>query len=160
MRSPGGTSLRVLLPVTGALLLASGATAAPIIATAATGEEGKPHPLIHTDGTLRPGRMETIRVEDFPGEGKVEIAFFPTAICESECGAVARKAGRTDADGSGRLRVRVPGYFFNAEERRTYFRDRERVDLIVIWEGPGKDEFAVGSPRHDPVLRRSHKDSP
>lgn len=115
---------------------------------------------VHTDGHFRPGGMETIEVSGFPGAGRVEVAFFPSAICESECGAVPRYAGRTEPDGSGKLHVRVPGFFYNAEEKRTYFRDRERLDLRVIWTGGGEKGFAVASPRHDPVLLRPSHDKP
>lgn len=109
---------------------------------------------VRTDGRFGPGTVETIPVSGFPGAGRTEVVFFPTAICESECGAVSRFAGRTDKTGAGRLRVRVPGYFFNAKNQRTYFRHLERIDVHVLWTGPNDDEFAVGYPRHKPVFRR------
>lgn len=90
----------------------------------------------------------------FPGEGRVEVAFFPSAICEGSCGAVSRYAGRINRTGSGTLHVRCPGYFLNSDGHRTFFRNRERLDLQVIWKGPKKGEFDVGSPRHAPVFRR------
>lgn len=110
--------------------------------------------MVHTDGNFRPGSLETIRVSGFPRAGRAEIAFFPSAICESQCAAESRFAGRTNKAGSGILHVRVPGYFFNAEEHRTYFLDLERIDLHVLWMGKGKEEFAVGTPRHKPVFHR------
>lgn len=137
----------------GAVLLATSAAAAPTVAATASGES-EPEPVVHTDGDFRPGRFETIRVSRFPGAGKTEVIFFPSAICESECGAVGRRSGRTSEDGSGQLRVRVPGYFFDADGRRTPFLNLERIDLTVLWEGSGKDDFAVGRPEHAPVLRR------
>lgn len=109
---------------------------------------------VYTDGRFGPGTMETIRVSGFPGMGRTEIVFFPSAICEASCGSVSRFAGRTDKTGSGQLRVRVPGYFFNARKQRTYFRHLERIDLQVLWTGPNEDEFAVGYPKHRPVFRR------
>ncbi len=133
-------------------LLAVGAT--PTLAASRLSEPEPEPPTIHTDGRFEPDSRETIAVSGFPGEGRVEIAFFPTAICEAECGAVSRYAGRTDSAGSGQLHVRVPGYFFNAGKHRTPFLDRERLDLQVIWEGPNKGEFDVGSPKHAPVFRR------
>ena len=112
---------------------------------------------VHTDGHFRPGRIETIRVSGFPRAGKTEVLFFPSAICEAKCGAVARLGGSTNAAGSGVLKVRVPGYFFNAKNKRTFFRDRERIDLQVTWNGTNEDEFAVGTPRRRPVIVRSDR---
>ncbi len=109
---------------------------------------------VHTDGHFRPGGFETIHVRKFPGPGRVEVAFFPSAICEDECGAVSRFGGRTDMHGRGIFHVRVPGYFFDAEGHKTYFLNRERIDLQVMWMGHEKDEFAVGTPRRKPVIVR------
>ena len=108
-----------------------------------------------TDGRLRPGHLETIRVAGFPGKGIVEVSFFPTAICEDGCGARSFRVGKTAATGAGEFRVRVPGTFFNLRERNVFFRDRERIDVNVTWEGPNRS-FAVAFADPQPILVRSN----
>jgi hypothetical protein len=110
---------------------------------------------ITTDGHLRVGHRETIRVSGFPGKGNVEVSFFPTAICEDGCSARNVPAGRTDAHGAGTFRVRVPGTFMNEHERPTYYRDGERIDVEVTWEGADRS-FDVGSAEPEPVIVRAH----
>jgi hypothetical protein len=99
--------------------------------------------------------METIRVVSFPGGGLVEVAFFPTAICEDECAARFFRAGRTDAKGEAKFRVRVPGTFIDQRNRSVYFRDGERIDLEVTWEGAGHS-FAVVTVEPEPIIVRTH----
>jgi hypothetical protein len=111
---------------------------------------------VRTDGRLRSGRFETIRVKGFPGEGRTEVTFLPTAICESSCGATPRPGAKTNASGAATFRVRVPGTFFNSKNKRAYFRNGERIDLEVLWEGSGHT-FDVGSADPDPILIRTHK---
>jgi hypothetical protein len=108
-----------------------------------------------TDGRLRPGHLETIRVKGFPGRGFVEVAFFPTAICEDECAGRSRRGGWTDASGKGKFRVRVPGTFIDHRNRPVYFRDGERIDLEVLWEGTGH-RFAVVTAEPEPIIVRTH----
>lgn len=108
-----------------------------------------------TDGRLRPGHLETVRVKGFPGKGVTEVSFFPTAICEDECGAWSFRGGRTDAKGAAKFRVRVPQTFIDAHRHRTYFRDGERVEVDVIWEGPGHS-FAAASAEPEPIIVRVH----
>lgn len=114
---------------------------------------------VMTDGHLRVGHLETIRVAGAPGKGVVQVSFFPTAICENECGARAVVGGRTDADGAGKFRVRVPGTFTNEHGRPTPFRDGERVNVEVTWEG-ADHSFAHGSAAPEPVIVRVHRDHP
>jgi len=113
---------------------------------------------VRTDGRLRPGHFETIRVKGFPGKGRTEVTFLPTAICEGSCGATPRHGAKTNANGAATLRVRVPGTFFNSKNKRAYFRDGERIDLEVLWYGPGHT-FEVGSANPEPILVRTHKRS-
>jgi hypothetical protein len=108
-----------------------------------------------TDGHLRPGRFETIRVKGFPGTGRTEVNFFPTAICENSCGALSRPGGMTNARGAAKFRVRVPGTFFDHRNKRAYFRDGERIDLEVLWHGPNRT-FDVGVAHPEPILVRMH----
>lgn len=108
-----------------------------------------------TDGRLRPGHLETIRVAGFPGKGVVEVSFFPTAICEDGCGARSFRVGRTDATGAGKFRVRVPGTFFNIRERNVFFRDGERIGVNVTWDGPNRS-FAVAFADPEPIMVRSN----
>jgi hypothetical protein len=108
-----------------------------------------------TDGRLRPGHLETIRVTGFPGEGDIEVSFFPTAICEDECGARSFRGGRTDARGTERFRVPVPGTFINERGGSTYFRDGERIEVEVTCEGPGR-RFVVAIAEPEPVIVRVH----
>lgn len=110
---------------------------------------------VTTDGHLRPGHLETIRVKGFPGKGRIEVSFFPTAICEDECGAPSFPAGTTDARGEGTLRVRIPGTFVDEHNHHEYFRDRERIDVEVEWEG-ADGTFAGGSAEPEPVIVRDH----
>jgi len=112
--------------------------------------------VVHTDGHLRPGHRETIWIRGFPGPGRTEVIFFPTAICGGECGSVSRKGGRTNRRGAAKFEVPIPGTFFNAEGKRTYFRDRERIDLQVLWYGRDDDDFDVGSADPKPVIFRAH----
>jgi hypothetical protein len=113
-------------------------------------------PRVMTDGHLRPGHLETIRVSDFPGKGEFNVSFGPTAICEAGCGARSFRGGRTDAQGDGRVRVRMPGTFLNSRNRPQFFRDRERISVEVTWEGPHRDEFAATSAEPEPELVRVH----
>jgi hypothetical protein len=123
--------------------------------TAGATPRGKAHPRAATDGRLRPGHLETVHVSGFRGKGTVEVSFFPTAICEDECGARSFKAGATDASGSGTLRVHVPGTFFDHRDRPVYFRNGERVEVLVSWEGPGK-KFELVVVRPEPIIVRTH----
>jgi hypothetical protein len=111
---------------------------------------------VRTNGRLRPGHFETIRVKGFPGRGRAEVIFLPTAICESSCGAIPRPGAKTNASGAATFRVRVPGTFLNSKNKRAYFRDGERIDVEVLWEGPGHT-FEVGSADPEPILVRTHK---
>jgi hypothetical protein len=67
---------------------------------------------VFTDGRLRAGHLETIRVAGFPGKGVTAISFFPTAICEDGCGASSYRGGRTNASGTAEFKVRIPRYVF------------------------------------------------
>ena len=106
-----------------------------------------------TDGRLRPGHLETIRLKNFPGKGDTEVDFFPTAICEDECGARGFRGGRTDAKGAAKFRVHVPQTFINEHGHSTYFRDRERIEVNVFWEGPDHS-FDVATA--EPIIVRVH----
>jgi hypothetical protein len=117
-------------------------------------ESGRVEPKVMTDGRLRPGHLETIRVVGFPGKGATEVAFFPTAICEDGCGARSRRGGKTNGRGAARFRVRIPGTFLDYRNRSAYFRDEERLDIQVTWEGLD-GSFAVGSVEPEPVLVRT-----
>ena len=109
-----------------------------------------------TDGHLRPGHLETIRVKGFPGSGRTEVAFFPTAICGNECAAASRRGGRTGDSGAGKFVVRMPGAFVAQGGKHVYFRDGERIDLRVDWYGPQKAfEAAFASP--EPIIVRTHR---
>jgi hypothetical protein len=119
------------------------------------GERGRGQAKASTDGRLRPGHLETIRVVGFPGRGLVEVAFFPTAICEDECAARSRRGGWTDARGKAKFRVRVPGTFIDQRNRSVYFRNGERIDLEVLWEGAGHS-FAVVTAEPEPIIVRTH----
>src|SRR4051794_3764805 len=103
-------------------------------AGAAPRDRGGEHPRVITDGRLRPGHFEAIRVAGFPGKGEIEVSFFPTAICEDECSARSFRGESTNSKGSAKFRVRVPGTFFDHRGRPTYFRDGERIELNVVWE--------------------------
>jgi hypothetical protein len=110
---------------------------------------------VMTDGHLRVGHLETIRVAGFPGKGVVQVSFFPTAICEEECGARYITAGRTDADGKGKFEVRVPGTFTNQHGRPTPYRDGERVEVEATWES-ADHSFDYASAREEQVIVRVH----
>ncbi len=111
-------------------------------------------PRLITDGRLRPGHLETMRVAGFPGAGDLQVSFFPTAICEDECSARTFSGGRTDVHGNAWFRVRVPGTFFDNRDHPVYFRNGERVEVEVTWEGSGH-RFDVASA--EPVIVRSHR---
>lgn len=91
----------------------------------------------------------------FLGKGKIEVSFFPSAICEDECAARSFNAGVTDADGAGTLRVRVPGTFLDHRNRPVYFRNGERVEALVQWEGPDK-KFEIVVVRPEPIIVRTY----
>lgn len=110
---------------------------------------------VRTDGRLRPGHLEAIRVSGFPGKGVTQVSFFPTAICEIECSAPNVPGGRTDANGFAKFAVRVPGTFIDEHHHRAYFRDGERIDVEVTWEGANGD-LAAGSAEPEPILVRVH----
>jgi hypothetical protein len=108
-----------------------------------------------TDGHLRPGHLETIRFAGFPGKGVLEVSFFPTAICEDGCGARSFRGARTNAQGKASFRVRMPGTFFDLRNRPVYFRDGERINVEVTWEGRSHS-FASASAEPVPILIRTH----
>ncbi|HEX5928365.1 MAG TPA: hypothetical protein VFY48_03140 [Solirubrobacterales bacterium] len=145
-RMRSARSLLLIASVVGVCLLVSAD------AGAAQARE-KAGPIVTTDGRLRPGHIEAIRVKGFPGKGSTEVSIFPTAICEDECGTRVIPGGRTDAEGTATLRVRVPGTFFDWRDRPVYFRDGERIEVHVTWEGPGRS-FAFGSA--EPILVRAN----
>jgi hypothetical protein len=147
VRARGVALLSVLI----GLLVVASSGAGPATAAGRRGDA----PKVTTDGHLRVGRRETIRVSGFPGKGVVEVSFLPTAICEDGCGSRSYRVGSTDAAGAGTFKVRVPGSFFNVHERPTYFRDHERVDVEVTWEGAG-ESFAHAEVHPDPEIVRVH----
>lgn len=110
---------------------------------------------VFTDGRLRPGHFETIRVSGFPGKGMIEVTFFPTAICESRCAAIPHPGGKTNARGSAKFRVRVPGTFLDHRNKHAYFRNGERIEFEVLWYGPGHT-FDTASANPAPILVRAH----
>lgn len=108
------------------------AVAAISLGLASTGAAGAGLLLVvHTDGHLRPGHFETIWVKRVPGRGGLEVAFFPTAIRDAECGSVSRWGGFTSRKGRAKFRVRVPQTFINREGTRVPYRNRERIELLV-----------------------------
>lgn len=109
-----------------------------------------------TDGHLRVGHLETMRVRGLPGRGVVYVSFFPTAICEDECGARSFFVGRSSAIGTAKFRIRIPGTFFDHRGRPTYFRDGEFIDVNLTWEGPGHS-FATGGAEPEPILVRANR---
>jgi hypothetical protein len=111
---------------------------------------------VFTDGHLRPGHLETIRVKGFPGSGRTEVAFFPTAICGSECAAASRRGGKTGNSGTGKFAVRMPGAFVARGGKHVYFRNGERIELQVLWYGP-QEAFEVASASPEPVIVRTHR---
>lgn len=120
---------------------------------ATSDSRGERKPRVVTDGRLRPGHLESIRVMGFPGKGVTEVSFFPTAICEDACGARSFRGGMTNANGAAKFRVRIPGTFFDHRNRPVYFRDGERVDVIVTWEGSARS-FDVANADPEPVIVR------
>lgn len=145
MRSVGGVVL--------VLLMASVCLGVAHSVSAANDSRGERKPRVITDGRLQPGHLESIRVVGFPGKGVTDVSFFPTAICEDACGARSFRGGRTDANGAAKFRVRVPGTFFDHRDRPVYFRDGERIDVNVTWEGPGHSfDFASANP--EPIIVR------
>lgn len=150
------------MSLAGRVLLAAVVVGICSLATASAGmtagfsgdaaEEGKVR--VFTDGRLRVGHLETIRVAGFPGRGTTEISFFPAAICEDGCGARSYRGGRTNASGAARFELRIPGTFFDHRDRPTYFRDGERIEVNVVWNGPDHS-FAAGSASPRPVLVRT-----
>jgi hypothetical protein len=116
-------------------------------------EEGKAR--VFTDGHLRPGHMETIRVTGFAGRGSTEVDFFPTAICGSECAAAARLGARTSDGGAAKFSVRMPGTFVDQHGKHVFFRDGERIELEVLWSGAGK-AFDVADATPEPIIERTH----
>ena len=143
----------------GRVLLAVAAIGVYFLAFAHTGfatEQGeKRHTRVITDGRLRPGHLETIRVVGFPGKGATEVTFFPTAICEDECAARPFRGGRTNARGAAKFRVHVPGTFIDHRGRSVYFRDGERINLEVFWDG-ADHSFAGASAEPEPIIVRTH----
>lgn len=140
----------------GTFLAALALAAAFAVPAASAAPRSGDRSTVRTDGRLRPGHLESIWVRGFPGRGPTEVSFFPTAICEDECGVPLRFGGRTDSAGAGRLRVRVPNGFYNSKNQFTPFRDRERIDVNVIWIGPEEDELARASAHPDPIIVRVH----
>lgn len=110
---------------------------------------------VFTDGHLRPGHFETIRVTGFAGRGRTEVAFFPTAICGSECAAATRRGARTNRNGAARFSVRMPNTFVDKDGKHVYFRDGERIELEVLWDGPD-GSFDVADSDPEPTVVRSN----
>jgi hypothetical protein len=137
---------------TGLLLMVAATGAAAAAPRSGRREEAV---QVRTDGHLRPGHIETIRVKGFPGKGKAGVSFLPTAICENGCGSRSYPGGSTNARGEGTLRVRVPGTFFDVHEHREYFRNRERINVGVSWEG-ADGSFARGDAEPEPIIVRDH----
>jgi hypothetical protein len=147
MRLTGGARLAVSMATAGVALFAIGV--APAL--------GRPErrPRVITDGRLRPGHFETIRVVGFPGKGAIGVSFFPTAICEDGCAARVFEEGDTDAKGAAKFRVRMPGTFTDLHDRHIYFRNGERIDVNVTWEG-ADGSFDVATAKPEPVIVRTH----
>lgn len=149
MKRAGGLLLTVT--VSGICLLA----AAHNGFAASHGRGEGTHPKVITDGRLRPGHRETIRVKGFPGKGVTEVAFFPTAICEDLCSGRSFRGGRTNSKGEAEFRVHVPGTFIDHRNRSAYFRDGERIEVDVTWEGPDHTfDGATADP--EPIIVRVH----
>lgn len=117
-------------------------------------EEGRAR--VFTDGHLRPGHMETIRVTGFAGRGSTEVAFFPTAICGNECAAATRPGATTNDQGAAKFTVRMPGTFVDQDGKHVFFRDGERIELEVLWSGAGK-AFDVADATPEPIIERTHE---
>ena len=139
--------------LTGVLAL----VAACVVPTVSAAQPRADRPTVRTDGRLRPGHLESIRIRGFPGRGVAEVSFFPTAICEAECSVPVRFAGRTNGAGAAHSRVRIPNGFYNSQIKFTPFRNHERVNVDVTWIGPGEDEFARASAHPDPIIVRVHR---
>ena len=144
----------------GSLFLAVAIVAACLLAAAEPGsaereKQRRSKPAVITDGRLRPGHLEIIRLSGFPGKGVTGISFFPTAICEDSCGVRVFEGGRTNSRGAARLRVRVPGTFLDHRDRLTYFRDGERIEVNVTWQGSG-GRFASADAKPEPIIVRTH----
>lgn len=145
----------------GGALLTAGAAVMFLLSAAGTGLADSPEgqarkqPRVITDGRLRVGHLETIRLKRFPGKGVADISFFPTAICEDGCGARTLRRARTDARGAATFQVRVPGTFLDHRNHPVYLRDGERIHVEVTWEGPGRS-FAGARAEPEPILVRSH----
>jgi hypothetical protein len=151
MKSTGGFLLAIAVTISLFSVTGTGSAAGQD-----RGEEE--HARVITDGRLRPGRLEPMRVTGFPGKGNIEVSFFPTAICEDECGARSFRVGRTDARGAAKFRVHVPGTFIDQRHRSAYFRDGERIEVDVIWEGSDHSfDFASANP--EPIIVRAHGSS-
>jgi hypothetical protein len=146
MKSAGGILLAFSLACIGLLGVSSGSAADH-------GREEEKRARVITDGRLRPKHLEGIQVLGFPGKGVTEVSFFPTAICEDACGAWSFRGGRTDARGAAKFRVRVPGTFLDRRNRPVYFRDGERIDVLVTWEG-SDDSFDLASAKPEPIMVR------
>lgn len=127
-----------------------------LVSASASGNTREKEPHAFTDGHLRPGHLETIRVKGFSGSGRTEVVFFPTAICGSECAAASRRGARTSNSGAGKFAVRMPGTFMAHGGKHVYFRDGERIDLQILWHGPG-EAFEVASVSPEPIIVRSHR---
>jgi hypothetical protein len=114
------------------------------------------HATVHTDGHLTMGKLETISAKGFPGEGDIEIAFFPSTICENSCGAASFSGAKTDAAGKVKVRLRMPGFFYRGK-KRVPFLDHELLEVEVIWMGTsadGEEEFDIGSAYPEPEFIR------
>jgi hypothetical protein len=137
-------------------LLAVIAIAVLGVATASSAED-RPRPVVHTDGHLRPGHFETIWVNRFPGRGRLEVSFLPTASCEFECASYSRRVGFANRHGRAKLHVRVPQTFIDENGKHVPFRNHERIELEVEWTGPGKGEVVGAEAEPEPVIIRTHK---
>lgn len=140
----------LLLTLTTGVVLSLGLVASG----SAAGKEAQRHPRVLTDGRLRPGHLENVRVVGFPGIGDTEISFFPSAICEDACGGRTFFGGRTNSKGVAKFQVRVPGTFLDSRNHPKYFRDRERIDVQVTWEGSDLG-FDVATANPEPIIVRT-----
>jgi len=142
-----------------ALLVAVSLLVVSSIPASADGRSGSRHEegsaRVFTDRHLRPGHLETIRVTGFAGRGRTEVVFFPTAICGAECAAATRRGAKTNREGAARFSVRMPGSFVDKDGKHVYFRDGERIELEVLWDGPDKS-FDVADADPEPTLVRTN----
>jgi hypothetical protein len=60
----------------------------------------------------------------------------------------------TNSSGAARFAVRMPGTFVDQHGKHVYFRDGERIDLEVLWNGP-HESFDVASANPEPVIVRA-----